>query len=74
MNKDTCETCVYWDRSKYEEWWGRCTNMLIGEMSMSGNPKQKQICLDYDYNEGGKFMMGKDFGCVHHQPYEGKRK
>ncbi len=61
-----CKTCGWWERESPTD--GDCGNVVkIGEpMDSDGGPDS----LTYSYDEGGGFMVGQDFGCVHHKEKE----
>lgn len=60
---NTCKTC------KYREAYGKdfyCVNPKLGE-SGEVTLDYNDDSLVYSYNEGGSFMVGANFGCVHHK-------
>lgn len=56
---ERCKTCTKRDER------GRCKSEKLDEDY--GQSEDKKIdMLIYDYNEGGGFWVGPEFGCIHH--------
>lgn len=60
IEKRICKNCKWRDEKEY------CTNNKLREWD--GNEEEEDE-LVYSFNEGGGFLVGKNFGCVH---WEGK--
>ena len=56
---ERCKTCTKRDKK------GRCQSEKLDE-DYGQNDDTKKDMLIYDYNEGGGFWVGPEFGCVHH--------
>lgn len=59
MDKKYCKSCRFNDQ-------GYCTNEKLDE-DFSQSKDARRDMLIYSYNEGGSFMVGELFGCVHHE-------
>jgi hypothetical protein len=62
MNK-LCKTCKYREADQKDFY---CVNPKLGEygeVTLDSNDDS----LVYSYNEGGSFMVGANFVCVHHK-------
>ena len=57
---NTCKTC----RHRGEE--GYCANLNLAERDCFEHDADKSVMLIYDYDEGGEFWVGENFGCIHH--------
>lgn len=55
----TCRTCKHRDER------GDCNCEKLAEDHYQSE-EAKADMLIYDYNEGGGFWVGPNFGCVHH--------
>ena len=71
---NTCKTCRWWVKAAHwtePDGYAECTHPKICEPwgYERDNPTATD-CLVYDYDEGGGFSTGPDFGCVHHAPRE----
>jgi hypothetical protein len=61
----TCKTCLFWmakDRT-------RCNLRICACPKITGDylyASDHDDVLTYQYDEGGDFFTGPDFGCVHH--------
>lgn len=69
-----CKTCKFWaplsDANSYleKEHMAECVQPLIAEEDQySDEQGNRKDMLLYQYNEGGSFMTGYNFGCVHHE-------
>ena len=64
---NTCKTCQHWDEVR--PLWGRNIELaecLSGKF-MEGDHDYDTDCVIYTYEEGGSFLTGPDFGCIHYE-------
>jgi hypothetical protein len=62
-----CATCRHWSRDNLlrdQEHGGRCQSGKLSEDYFILT-KRPADALVYDYQEGGGFWTGPEFGCVH---------
>ena len=70
MNK--CKTCQHWNTDTRIRnihngvLFGSCESENLTEDI--GNSSYQPQNLVYPYNEGGYFLTGPEFGCIHHKP------
>jgi len=60
-----CETCKHWSDKEvpYNKVVRECNNKKINDDYYNDEPDG----LYYSYQEGGYFLTGPKFGCVHHE-------
>lgn len=64
-----CKACKYWNKETnymLSENQGICDSDKLSEDNHELRDKNTDDMLIYPYDEGGCFVTGKDFGCVHH--------
>lgn len=68
----TCKTCRWWAKSTEhrhnEDKGGWCQSPKLGQGKFSPASDDELDQLIYEYDEGGHFWTGPDFGCVHREP------
>lgn len=58
-----CETCAHWKRREPpDDFSGTCHSIHFDDIEQCASP----ISCTYSYHEGGQFITGQHFGCVHH--------
>ena len=58
---ETCKTCKFWKKENHES---VCDNPhFFEEYPPHGISKKDSLC--YPYSEGGYFLTGPKFGCIH---------
>jgi hypothetical protein len=71
---NTCETCKWWDTdSHWPNDLGKSTKHACGSPKLTSDSYNNgeynsSDSLVYEYDEGGDFYSGPNFGCVHHEP------
>lgn len=66
-NYPRCKTCIHW--VKHPNFGNEiiCNSTKLDEGIGQSADKNKDMLI-YEYDEGGSFYPGEDFGCVHHEP------
>ena len=64
---NTCKTCVHHqiDDSRIQVGGARCVHPKLTEAG--DDQSYTPDSLTYDYDEGGGFWTGDEFGCIHHE-------
>jgi len=62
---DTCETCECWKATKFNANFGDCQSGYIENDEWISKRESCMMIMGADY--GLYWMMGKDFGCIHHK-------
>jgi len=64
-----CKNCIFFNKDKSHPFNNKlklCLNKHFGEYSyMKKDIRNKDNILLYEYEEGGNFYSGKNFGCIH---------
>lgn len=66
MSDRYCETCMYWVLENPTDKLGECRCEKLCDRSKRLEMDITDMLI-YQYDEGGIFLTGPKFGCVHHQ-------